>query len=217
MEDDVAIRSALEVALVEERYEVCCRSEGTDIERLIDSFRPDLAILDVRLPPGTPNGFDLGRLLRRRSDAPLLFLTAADQIEDRLEGFDVGADDYVVKGDFNMAELLARVRALLRRAGRLASGTTEIGDLELDEGSRTVVRGGAKVDLTRTEFDLLAVLARNPDRVFSKVELLSRVWGFDHYDLNLVEVHMSALRHKLEAHGPRLIHTRRGAGYVFQP
>ncbi len=184
---------------------------------MIDSFRPDLAILDVRLPPGTPNGFDLGRLLRRRSDAPLLFLTAADQIEDRLEGFDVGADDYVVKGDFNMAELLARVRALLRRAGRLASGTTEIGDLELDEGSRTVVRGGAKVDLTRTEFDLLAVLARNPDRVFSKVELLSRVWGFDHYDLNLVEVHMSALRHKLEAHGPRLIHTRRGAGYVFQP
>ncbi len=116
-----------------------------------------------------------------------------------------------------MAELLARARALLRRAGRLSSAVHQIGDLLIDDGARTVVRNGTVLDLTRTEYDLLSVLAQHPGQVLSKVQLLTQVWGFDAYDVNLVEVHMSSLRRKLEAEGPRLIQTVRGVGYVLRP
>ena len=145
----------------------------------------------------------------------MLFLTAADAVEDRLRGFEVGGDDYLVK-PFAMAELLARIRALLRRTGRETSATRQVRDLMIDEASRTVHRAGVQVDLTGTEFDLLWALARNPGATLSKVQLLSQVWGFDLYEPNLVEVHVSALRRKLEAHGPRVIHTERGRGYVLR-
>jgi len=214
VEDDTPIRSALEVALRGESYEVRAEPDGTQLLQVAEQFLPDLAVLDIRLPVG-PDGYAMAGLLRRTSGLPVLFLTAADSVEDRLAGFEAGADDYLVK-PFSMAELLARVQALLRRSGRLASSTWQIGDLVVDDGARTVVRGGVTLDLTKTEYDLLAMLAQHVGKVLSKTQLLTQVWGFDAYDTNLVEVHMSALRKKLELVGPRLIHTVRGAGYVLR-
>ena len=115
-----------------------------------------------------------------------------------------------------MSELLARVRAVMRRSGRLHSPVVEIRDLLIDDNAKQAIRGGVVLDLTPTEFELLSVLVRSPDQVFSKGQLLSQIWGFDSYDPNLVEVHMSALRRKLDAHGPRLVHTVRSRGYVFR-
>jgi DNA-binding response OmpR family regulator len=132
-----------------------------------------------------------------------------------LRGFDLGADDYVVK-PFAIAELVARVKAVLRRSGRLVSTTIEVRDLVLDETTRTALRAGELVALTPLEFDLLVILAKNPDKVFSKRQLLALVWGFTDFDANLVEVHVSALRRKLEVHGPRMIETARNAGYVLR-
>lgn len=214
VEDDAPIRGSLEAALSAEGYEVRAEPDGTALEQVAEQFRPDLAVLDVRLPEG-PDGYMMAKQLRRASDLPLLFLTAADAVEDRLAGFSAGADDYLVK-PFSMAELLARVQALLRRAGRLQSNSWQVGDLVIDDGARSVVRGGVTLELTRTEYDLLAALAQNVGRVLSKTQLLTRVWGFDAYDTNLVEVHMSALRRKLESAGPRVIQTVRGAGYVLR-
>lgn len=214
VEDDQPIRSALDVALRGEGYEVRAEPDGTAIDKVAAQFRPDLAILDVRLPAG-PDGYGLARILRGSNDMPVLFLTAADGIEDRLAGFRAGGDDYLVK-PFSMAELLARAQALLRRAGRLASPVWQVGDLVIDDGARAVVRAGEKLDLTRTEYELLSALAQHPGQVLSRVQLLTQVWGFDAPDSNLVEVHLSALRRKLEAHGPRLIHNLRAVGYVLR-
>jgi DNA-binding response OmpR family regulator len=188
--------------------------DGFDLQGAVSTFRPDLVVLDVRLP-GASDGFDLAARLRSLAQVPIMFLTAADDLADRLRGFEVGADDYLVK-PFAIGELLARIRAVLRRAGRLRSPTYEVCDLVVDEANRVALRGGVELFLTKTEFELLAVLARQPGEVFSKAQLLSLVWGFDGYDQNLVEVHMSALRRKLEAHGGRLIHTERGEGYVLR-
>jgi DNA-binding response OmpR family regulator len=214
VEDDPSLRNAMETALRESGYEVVAAHDGLTFDDLVSSFRPDLAVLDVRLPDG-PDGFDLAESMRAVTDAPVLFVTAADSLEDRLRGFQVGADDYLVK-PFALSELLARIKALLRRSGRLTSPTWQVRDVVIDEANRVVHRGGVRVDLTKTEFDLLCVLARSPGRVFSKAQLLSLVWGFDDYAPNLVEVHMSALRKKLEATGPRFIDTERGHGYVVR-
>jgi two-component system, OmpR family, response regulator len=211
VEDDTALREAVAATLRDTGYVVLDLPDGTQAARQADTFRPDLAILDVRLPVG-PNGLSLAQRLRQQEDLPVLLLTAADGEEDRLAGFQAGADDYVVK-PFSMAELLARVHALLRRSGRVTSSTWQVGDLIVDEGARTAHRGDALLELTRTEFDLLLALGRHAGRVVSKTQLLAAVWGFDAFDTNLVEVHVSALRRKLEAHGPRLVHTMRGAGY----
>nr|MDQ3612459.1 response regulator transcription factor [Actinomycetota bacterium] len=180
VEDDTPIRSALEVALRGEGYEVRAEPDGTGLPQVSEQFLPDLAVLDVRLPVG-PDGYAMAGLLRRTSSLPVLFLTAADSVEDRLAGFQAGADDYLVK-PFSMAELLARVQALLRRSGRLASPTWQLGDLVVDDGARTVVRGGVPLELTRTEYDLLAMLAQHVGRVLSKTQLLTSVWGFEAYD-----------------------------------
>ena len=214
VEDDRPVRTSLEVALREEGYEVCACEDATGVQRVVDQFRPDLAILDVRLGTG-PDGYSTARLLRTRSDLPVIMLTAADTVAERLEGFSAGADDYIIK-PFSIAELLARVEALLRRTGRLTSAVRQVADVIIDDSARTVLRAGETLDLTRTEFDLLTVLAKHPGQVLSKVQLLTQVWGFDAYDVNLVEVHTSSLRRKLEAHGPRLIQTVRGVGYVLR-
>ena len=215
VEDDRPIRVAVEVALGGEGYEVHSLADGTALVAAADGFRADLAVLDVRLPEG-PDGYELARTLRARSTLPILFLTAADGVEDRLTGFRAGADDYVVK-PFSMAELLARVQALLRRSGRLSSQCWEVADLLVDDAARTVVRGGVPLELTSTEYALLVALVRNVGKVLTKTQLLMEVWGFDAYDANLVEVHVSALRRKLEVAGPRLVQTVRGAGYVLRP
>ncbi len=216
VEDDFPIRSALEVALRGDGYDVQAQPDGTGIEQVAAKFRPDLAVLDVRLPT-PPDGFMIARLLRMGSDMPMIFLTAADAEEHRLEGFKSGGDDYLVK-PFSMAELRARIEVQLRRSGRLQSATWQVGDLVVDEATKTVVRDGHVLDLTQTEYKLLNVFVRHHGKVLSKLQLMTQVWGFDAegYDPNIVEVHVSALRKKLEVHGPRLVHTMRGLGYVLR-
>jgi two-component system, OmpR family, response regulator len=188
--------------------------DGTRLRCLTDAFRPDLAILDITLPG--PDGLALARALRSRGDLPILFLTARDGLDDRLAGFAAGGDDYLIK-PFVLAELLARVQALLRRSGRLQSATIEAGDLMLDESASTAWRAGQALDLTPTEFRLLAYLLARRGRTVSKAEILTQVWGYGSYDPNLVEVRISSLRRKLEAHGPRVLHTVHGHGYTIRP
>ena len=214
VEDDASIRHALESALRGEGYQVRACADGSGVRELASWFLPDLAVLDVRLPSG-PDGFAIARTLRSVGDAGVLFLTAADSLDDRLAGFEAGGDDYLVK-PFSMAELLARAQALLRRAGRLHSPVWQVDDLVVDDASRRVMRGGAVLDLTKTEYDLLSVLVQHRGQVLSKLQLLTQVWGFDAYATNVVEVHMSSLRRKIEAHGSRLVHTVRSVGYTLR-
>ena len=215
VEDASDIRMLIEITLTRAGFEVRSEVDGTNLDEAVEAFRPDIAVLDVWLPNG-PNGFDLARRLRQTTDIPILFLTAADSLEHRLEGFESGGSDYLPK-PFAPEELAARVKALLNLSGRLEEKVWQIGDVLIDETSRSVIRAGPPLELTRTEFDLLVALGRKPGRVFSKTELLNEVWGYDAYDTHLVEVHISSLRRKLEAQGSRLIHTVRGVGYVARP
>lgn len=212
VDDDGAISGALGLALGASGYDVTSATDVPSALQVAERFRPDLAILDLRLP-GDGDGTDLAALLRRSSDLPIIFLTAADDLDARVRCFGAGGDDYLAK-PFSMAELILRVHALLRRAGRLSSDEHALADLRIDEQRHHVERSGSEVDLTPTEFRLLLVLVRHPGVVLSKRQLLEDVWGFDAYDENLVEVHLSSLRRKLERHGPRLLHTVRGVGYV---
>jgi two-component system OmpR family response regulator len=214
VEDEPAIREAIATALSREGHRVRVLADGRDLEGALDEHRPDLAILDVMLPGGR-DGFELARRLRCASDMPILFLTARDAPPARLRGFQVGGDDYVTKPVF-IEELLARVRALLRRSGRTPSAVIEVGDLLIDTDAALVRRGGQPVALTATELRLLSYLARNRGRVLSKLQILTQVWGYEDYDPNLVEVNVSALRRKLEQDGERLIHTVRGHGYMLR-
>jgi two-component system, OmpR family, response regulator len=211
IEDADAIRAAVESGLTAAGHRVQSRPDGRDVERALAEFRPDVVVLDVMLPGR--DGFALLDVIRARSDAGVVMLTARDGIGDRLRGLTTGADDYVVK-PFVLAELVARVEALLRRLGRITS-TVTVGDLVVDADAGTVRRGSVTLSLTATEFKLLCFLAQHRGKVLTKTQILSGLWGFDAYDPNLVEVHISALRRKLEQHGPRLLHTRRGLGYVL--
>ena len=214
VEDDSTLRTALVHVLEREELNVRAVTDADEARRAAQTFRPDVAILDISLP-GSESGFDVARWLKGRGDIALMFVTAADALDDRLRGFDLGADDYLVK-PFAVPELVARLKAVLRRAGRLVSSTVQVRDLVVDEATREAIRGGNQLSLTPLEFDLLLVLAKHPDEVFSKRQLLALVWGFADFDPNLVEVHVSALRRKLEEHGPRLIDTARNAGYVLR-
>jgi len=212
VEDDDAIRDAVTLALRGEGHAVSAHRDGSDLERHLEGFRPDVVVLDWMLPGR--DGPALARVARRFGDVGVVMLTARDDVGARLRGFESGADDYVTK-PFAMAELLARLRALLRRLGRVPSAV-EVGDLVVDVENGVVTRAGERVDLTATELRLLGFLVENRGRTMSTTQILTQVWGYEDVAENLVQVHVSALRRKLEAHGDRLVHTVRGIGYVVR-
>jgi DNA-binding response OmpR family regulator len=212
VEDEEPVRHAIERALGRDGIAVTGFSDCPD-PGLVLAAAPDLAVLDVLLPSG--DGFELARKLRAARDLPIVFLTARDAVEDRLNGFELGADDYLVK-PFALEELLARVRAVLRRTGRLGAAI-QAGNVVVDEQAGLAARAGSPLELTPTELRLLAYFVRERGLVLSKHQLLTQVWGYDAYDPNVVEVHVSALRRKLEARGPRILHTVRGLGYRLEP
>ncbi len=179
------------------------------------SFLPDLVILDLGLPK--LDGLEVAKTLREADDVPILMLTARDAVESRVEGLDAGADDYLVK-PFERQELLARLRALLRRRPPRGQASITVGDLRLNPDTHEVLRGERALDLTQREFELLEYLMRNERIVVSRQRLLDEVWGYDPFSMtNTIEVFVSNLRRKLEAGGePRLLHTIRGAGYVLR-
>ncbi|WP_040785776.1 response regulator transcription factor [Nocardia pneumoniae] len=213
VEDSAAIRAALETGLQTAGHEVLSRHDGTNYEDDIAEFGPDLVVLDVLLPGR--DGFVLLEITRHTSPAGVVMLTARDGVADRLRGFHVGADDYVVK-PFVLAELVARVNAVLRRTGRVST-VVHVDDLAVDAQAGVVSRGGVPISLTATEFKLLCYLAAKHDQVVSKKQILAAVWGYEDYDTNLVDVFVSMLRRKLEARGPRLVHTVHGRGFVLRP
>jgi DNA-binding response OmpR family regulator len=213
VEDDASLRDLLRAALEREGWEVRAASDANDGEQAVDTFRPDVAILDIHLGSG-PDGLTLARRIRQRNDVPFLFLTDASAVEDRLAGFETGADDYLAK-PFVLAELVARIKVVLRRRGRTGGDSISLGPLKIDESGRRVFVDDQLVELTRIEFELLTALAQQPGRVASKAQLLSRVWGFEGYDQNLVEVHVSSLRKKL-GDSASLVQTVRGVGYVLR-
>ncbi|MEV6285147.1 response regulator transcription factor [Kribbella sp. NPDC051770] len=212
IEDAEVLRTAVGIALEEAGFTVETRADGVTFERDLAEYQPDLLLLDVMLPGR--DGFELLAVAREASNAGIVLLTARDGVPDRLHGLRAGADDYVTK-PFVLAELIARVEAVLRRMGRLRT-VIEVGDLAVDMDAGTATRAGHPLVLTATELKLLTFLAGRHHRVVGKTQLLTAVWGYGDYAANLVEVHISALRRKLEAHGPRLLHTVRGTGYILR-
>ena len=220
VDDERAVRESLRRALELEGYEIELASDGSEALSTLqeDDAQPDAVILDV-LMPGV-DGLEVCRRLRATgSRVPVLMLTARDEVESRVAGLDAGADDYVTK-PFALEELLARVRALLRRTTN-GDGSGELlafADLQLDLGTREVRRAGRPIELTRTEFALLELFLRNPRQVLTRSIIFERVWGYDFgFASNSLDVYIGYLRRKTEAGGePRLIHTVRGVGYALR-
>jgi two-component system, OmpR family, response regulator MprA len=217
VDDERAVRESLQRALELEGYEIELAADGREaLERLGADGHVDAVLLDV-LMPGM-DGLEVCRTIRRDGNpVPVLMLTARTQVEDRVEGLDAGADDYVTK-PFALEELLARLRALLRRTADGSGETLSFADLELDPGTRQVRRGGELIELTRTEFSLLELFMLNPRQVLTRSVIFERVWGYDFgYGSNSLDVYIGYLRRKTEAGGKsRLIQTVRGVGYALR-
>ena len=217
VDDERAVRESLRRALELEGYEIELAGDGSEaLYRLEANGEPDAVILDV-LMPGL-DGLEVCKRLRRAgSRLPVLMLTARDEVEDRVAGLDAGADDYVTK-PFALEELLARLRALLRRTGAGTGEPLRFADLELDPNTREVRRAGEGIDLTRTEFSLLELFMLNPRQVLTRSIIFERVWGYDFgFSSNSLDVYIGYLRRKTETGGrPRLIHTVRGVGYALR-
>ncbi len=215
VDDDRRITSMLRRALRAEGYEVRIANDGSEGLARVRERQPDLVVLDL-LMPGI-DGLAVCRRLREESDLPILILTAKDETQDRVRGLDSGADDYLVK-PFALDELLARVRALLRRRENREQRVLHFADLALDLTSRIATRGDQRIELTTREFELLAYFMRHPREVLTQEQILDRVWeGQYDTESNVLHVYVGYLRNKLEAGGrPRLIHTVRGVGYVLR-
>ncbi len=217
VDDETTIAELLATALRYEGFEVRTAGSGTEAMQLIQRQRPDVVLLDVML--GDLDGFEVARRLSEQGERlPILFLTARDATEDKIRGLTVGGDDYVTK-PFSVEEVVARIRSILRRVSEVIepSARLRFGELELDCDTHEVFYSGAAVELTATEFNLLRYLLANPRRVLSKAQILDHVWHYDFGgDANVVETYISYLRRKLDPHGPQLIHTVRGVGYVLR-
>jgi two-component system, OmpR family, response regulator MprA len=215
VDDEPAVRSSLERALGLEGYRVELAADGDEALDAIEKAGPDAVVLDVLMP--RLDGLEVARRLRRGGNTvPILMLTAREGVADRVAGLDAGADDYLVK-PFALEELLARLRALLRRTGA-EPGELRFADLSLDPSTREVTRGGRPMELTRTEFHLLELFLRNPRQVLTRSIIFERVWGYDFGPTsNSLDVYIGYLRRKTEAGGePRLIQTVRGVGYALR-
>src|SRR4051794_28021113 len=215
VDDDEHLSIALRRALAFEGYDVSLAASGEAGLRVALDRPPDLVVLDMLLPG--LDGLEVCRRLRAGGDVPVLMLTARDEVADRVAGLDAGADDYLVK-PFAVDELLARVRALLRRRTPATGGELRLADLTLDPATHVVRRGGRALSLTPKEFDLLVLFLQHPRQVLTRELLFERVWGYD-FDgqSNVLDVYVGHLRAKLEADGaPRLLHTVRGVGYALR-
>ncbi len=215
VEDDAEIADVLRRSLRQEGYDVKTSADGIDALDVASGFVPDLVVLDLGLP--RLDGIEVCKRLRAEGDVPILMLTARAEIEDRVDGLDSGADDYLAK-PFERQELLARIRALLRRRPPRGAASLQVADLTLNPDTREVKRSERELELTNREFELLEFLMRNERLVVSRERLLDDVWGYDPTAAtNTIDVFISNLRRKLEAGGePRLLHTKRGAGYVLK-
>jgi two-component system OmpR family response regulator len=219
VDDEPTLTDLLQMALRYEGWEVKTASDGRKALALAREFRPDAIVLDMMLPD--IDGMQvLSRVRQDGQQTAVLFLTAKDSLEDRINGLTAGGDDYVTK-PFSLEELVARLRGLIRRSMLTASEEEDprlvVGDLVLDEDSHEVSRNGEQIDLTATEFELLRYLMRNPRRVLSKTQILDRVWNYDFGGKSsVVEIYISYLRRKLDAGRKPMIHTVRGAGYMLK-
>ncbi|MFF0386306.1 response regulator transcription factor [Streptomyces sp. NPDC004673] len=224
VDDEPAVREALERSLAFEGYDTRVAVDGADALEQAGDYRPDLVVLDIQMP--RMDGLTAARRIRNTGDTtPILMLTARDTVGDRVTGLDAGADDYLVK-PFELDELFARIRALLRRSSYAGSVSAEaredealtFGDLRMNLATREVRRGERPVELTRTEFTLLEMFLAHPRQVLTREQILKAVWGFDFEpSSNSLDVYVMYLRRKTEAGGePRLVHTVRGVGYVLR-
>jgi len=218
VEDDERIRTAVRLALEDEGWTVDEAGSGEEAVELFGKAAPDVVLIDIMLPG--MDGFELCRNIRRNSDVPIVMVTARNDTHDVVAGLEAGADDYLTK-PFAPKELSARIRALLRRVRPISAGHAHLtfGDLEIVPDEGKVLRGGAELHLTKTEFKLLCELAQSPGRVFSRESLLDKVWGYDYFgDGRLVDVHVRRLRMKVEHDpaNPRHVLTVRGLGYRLQ-
>ncbi len=214
VEDEKDIARFIELELQAEGYRTEVAYDGiTGLSRFRE-VNPNLVVLDLMLP--VMDGLEVARRIRKTSNVPILILTAKDRVEDRVEGLDAGADDYLVK-PFSIEELLARIRAHLRRVTPAITGEIRVADLIVNLEGREVHRGGRRIEFSNKEFELLELLAKSPGKVFSRFEIEEKVWPGYQGGSNVVDVYIGYLRKKLEGTGERrLIHTVRGVGYVLR-
>lgn len=219
VDDEPSIRELLSASLRFAGFDVLAAADGREALDHQSGTHIDIAVLDIMLPDA--DGFTILRRLREHDpELPVLFLTARDDVKDKIQGLTVGGDDYITK-PFSLEEVVARLRALLRRSGaseEKQASLLEVGDLRMDEDSHEVWRGEDEIQLTATEFELLRYLMRNPRRVLSKPQILDRVWNYDFGgQANIVELYISYLRRKIDKGREPMIHTMRGVGYVLKP
>ncbi len=218
VDDEPSICDLVSMALRHHGYEVVAVETGAEALTQVRDWRPHAMVLDVMLPD--MEGFEVARrLAARRDQVPILFLSARDRTSDKIRGLTIGGEDYVTK-PFSLEELIARLRNIMRRSGAgpgAGAARLSFADLELDEDAREVTRAGQLVELTATEYRLLRYLMLHPRVVLSRAQLLAHVWSYDyHGDARVLETYISYLRKKLDAHGPPLVHTVRGVGYVLR-
>jgi two-component system response regulator MprA len=214
VDDEPQIVDFLQMGFAYENFCVLVALTGPEAIQAATAHKPDIIILDIMLPG--LDGLEVMRQIRKTQDTAVILLTAKDAIDDRVAGLDVGADDYVTK-PFAFKELMARVRAVLRRNGNNLSDILTFGGIILDRGTRIVTRDGLPIELTPREFELLEIFLMHPRQVLTRDNILARVWGYDYFgDDNIIEVYIRHLREKLNDHAPHLLQTVRGIGYTLR-